>query len=892
MPEREKRRRRSTRRSGSGEPQFGSNFKVPSQPILVTATDICLWLTMIAVTIGFGGRFAIGQVALVVGSSLMAFFWMLHQFTSSERRYAWTGSEWLWCLGILVSLAQLVPLSDDLLLKISPHIKDILPIRFDGQFPDLFPARWTQLSLAPWETASGLALFVSYALFFLVAAQRLRTVKDVEYMLCAVGLAAVAMMVFAQFQFFTSNGKFFWVFDHPHMTTETYPLGCFSNRNHLSQFLTLGAAPLLWWLLRRLHQQELDLADRKGMPKTMHSIIVGLLLASLAGIALTVLMTLSRGGFLAISLSTCVAVGLMYRIGLVSIKFASALMLVGLVTGCLFSYSKYESILASKLEQKTGRQEIWLANIAVARQFPILGTGIGTHADAYQLHIESELDDDLEYSHAECGYLQIASESGVAGLTVAILMIATSLWWCIGSFWNTDTKATAAAAAILASLIANIVHAVVDFFWYTPLCVMMLSLQLACAARLYRLTRQEAGRFAFSLPLPRIVTAMGMCGLVPVALWMFDLRWPAALAEPHRIEAMILSKADTDGFTEEEERASNEKRIRETLLAAKLDRRDAKLQEAAGDAYAELFDLKQQDTDTMMSSNMIRDTVKVSEFEDADAARKWMKVAIGDNLKFLSLAARSLKRSLADSPLRAKSYVLLTEINFIDGKTDPVFQESCLTQALTLRPRDTNTMYLVGKACLEDGDLQKAMAQWRPAFERGLRAKEQIAKILAAQMTPEYFLEEFHPDWKDLAIITDAFAKSNRVYEARQMQRKYIRATIEHAKILDVGTELELMLISARNTCRNLGDLDAAAAVMRYAVKRLPQSYSVRYMLSLDLVESDHAAEAAEHLKWCTNRNPNDPNLRRFAEKAVTARLKQTSADERHHRDSDRSDPR
>ena len=65
--------------------------------------------------------------------------------------------------------------------------------------------------------------------------------------LCLASLASVAMMVFAQLQFLASNGKFFWVFDHPFMSTYTYPLGCFTNRNHLAQFLTLGTAPLIWW---------------------------------------------------------------------------------------------------------------------------------------------------------------------------------------------------------------------------------------------------------------------------------------------------------------------------------------------------------------------------------------------------------------------------------------------------------------------------------------------------------------------------------------------------------------------------------------------------------------------------------------------------------------------
>jgi hypothetical protein len=64
---------------------------------------------------------------------------------------------------------------------------------------------------------------------------------------------------------------------------------------------------------------------------------------------------------------------------------------------------------------------------------------------------------------------------------------------------------------------------------------------------------------------------------------------------------------------------------------------------------------------------------------------------------------------------------------------------------------------------------------------------------------------------------------------------------------------------------------------MNYAVKRLPQSYTVHYLLSIDLIGADRTADAAEHLKWCTTRRPDDVNLRRAAQAAMTERLKQNS---------------
>ena len=75
---------------------------------LLVATDVSLWLTMVATAIGFGGRMASGQLALVIGASVTSFCWMLHLLTTKEARYAWTGSEWLWLSGILVAIIQIV----------------------------------------------------------------------------------------------------------------------------------------------------------------------------------------------------------------------------------------------------------------------------------------------------------------------------------------------------------------------------------------------------------------------------------------------------------------------------------------------------------------------------------------------------------------------------------------------------------------------------------------------------------------------------------------------------------------------------------------------------------------------------------------------------------------
>lgn len=877
-----KRSRSSHRRHE--EHGFGSRSPAPSTPWLVTATDLCLAVTLLAVSIGFGGRMAHGQLALVIGASATAICWALYQFTSSSARWTFTGSEWLWLAGIGVGLVQIIPMPEGWMNWLAPRLKDVIPLWANSEFGDYLHLKWNQLSMAPWETSSGLATFISYGLLFFVIVQRMRTVKDVELGLCGVVLASAAMMLFAQLQYLTSNSKFFWVYEHPYMNTDSYPLGCFTNRNHLAQFLVLGMAPAIWWIVRRMNQQELDRTERRGMPAAMHGVAVSLLLACLGGLVLTVLMTLSRGGLMSIFLSSFVVAILLCRIGLASMKVGTAMIVVGGLACIFLSYSKYETIFASRLEQNTGRQEIWQANIQVAKDFPILGTGVGTHADAYRLHIVTAEDDGLEYSHAECGYLQIASETGLIGLSICLLMIFTSFWWCFAALRNSDTNASSCAAAILASLVANVAHAAVDFFWYAPSCVILLIVQLACAVRLARLARQANGAVAESWRLPRLVTAVGTCALIPVFVWMFDQKLPSALAEPHRIDCILMGRNDEEGWTDEEKLESSQRRLKAALQAAKLDPRDAKLQEVAALVAMQHFEQKQMCSDNSMSASMLRDTIKASSFESAKAANEWLTRAIGPNVKLLRSAITLVKKSLKNGPMRAKSYVMLTELNFLDRLENAEFTQLCLDQALTLRPRDAETMYLVGKAKMQEGEVEQAMTYWKRAFERSRSVQERIVDVLATEVAPEYLEEEFHPDWKGYEFICKAFFRNGREQESRQAQRVMIHKGIAKAKTETSDEEFEKMLISMGNTCRDMGDFAIAADVLTVAAQRIPHSYSVRYRLGLDLFQSGQVVEAADHLQWCAAREPGNQALQKLAMHCVADRIKRNGASGRNDR--------
>lgn len=850
------------------------------------ATDACLCLTFLLVALGFGGRAAIGQLFLVAGALATTSCWLLHQLTAAERKYVWSGSEWLWCLGIAVAGIQIVPLPEPWLLWFSPHLKDILPLMISAANPGLVSGGWNQLSLAPGETASGLATFAAYGLLFLVMVQRIQTLADVERFLCGAALASIAMGAFALLQYQLSNDKFFWTIQHPFMTTSHCALGCFTNRNHLAQFLALGTGPLIWWILRRFH--DLEQPTDSGPSSPANQVVVPLLLAGLGISTLASLLCYSRGGVLSLGIATAVSLGLLCRMGLASAKLVLGLGIAGLAIGGVFFVTGLET-LESRLEgtlansSSEGRFVIWQSNINVARDFPVLGTGIGTHADAYHLHFDQANEDSMEYTHAESGYLQVTSESGLCGLLVALAFISVSLWVCVRGFWHHDLRYRAVSAAVLASLLANISHAAFDFFWYTPSCMMLLAAQLAAVTRISRSMAASNESDLLAAPgfrLPRIITLVSGCGLAAAGCWMLVSKIPAAQAEPERMRYLMLTHQT--GTPEEDEQELADERGDLLIRAAHLDPADSKLQESAGMEYLRRFDALQEASENPLSFGQIRDVVKSSQFESVPKMKAWMHRAVGKNVKLLQLAVKSYRRAIQASPLRAYAYVKLAELGFLELTSD-ADEMALLKQALQLRPYDPQVLFQVGRNIMLTGEIEGALEYWRGAFSRSRRIQTIIVSQLAPQVEPDFFLKNLNPDWEAQGLIARAYQELDRTDEARPIWIQHINEGMKRLKTDLPEKRLEYTVLSMHDACGALENHDLAIRILKHGLKQVPQSYLVRNRLAWDLYNAQKYHEAAEHLRWCASRRPNDNVLQAAAAQATKESLK-TAANDSHDR--------
>jgi O-antigen ligase/tetratricopeptide (TPR) repeat protein len=517
------------------------------QARLLNVVDGGLAGVIFIVPLLMGGRQALGQLVLISLALVIAAAWALRQGLSAQPAWRRTPAIGLLWAGLALLFLQLLPLPEAVLGWLSPAVAESLPL-WSSQAPDsvrLGP--WTQVSLTPQLTFGGLLLFGAYSLVFCVTVQRIEGLADVERLLRWMAWSAAAMAIFGIVQYLASNGKFFWFYQHPYSNTFERATGAFSNRNHFAHFLALGTGPLLWWLQQLWHAHQTSRRTVMGPAygdsnREQVQLIGG---AMLAGVVMFAgLMSLSRGGALAMFLAAALCMGIYYWARLLSKKS----LLVGLAVSSLVAAAlaihgyrrvatrlDHLSLNVERLDEQGVRRRIWTTVCRAIPDYWRLGSGVGSHREVYPIYLQQPADTD--YTHAENGYLQVTLEAGLPGLGLMLSGIGILAWWCVGILRaaSQEPRPTASApapssrttprgvrslqensapraaggrhlpaatdslrrvaccGAVAGSLAANVAHSVGDFVWYVPACMAIVAILAGCAARLWQISQSRSG---------------------------------------------------------------------------------------------------------------------------------------------------------------------------------------------------------------------------------------------------------------------------------------------------------------------------------------------------------------------------------------------------------------
>lgn len=846
-----------------------ANFRLEPDRLLLRVGDLGLGICFLMTPLILGGRHDVGRFAYAVGALLSGVGVFGCHALRGERANAPR-----WLLAILFAAIALVAVQTlpmpTALLGIGPDASQWLPLW--GADEPL--GAWRTLSFAPAATREGLALLVAHGVLLLAFLGRLRTIDDVQTLLRCLAAAAFGMTLLAFAQYVVPNGRMLWVYDHPHRDFGEAIQGTFANKNHFAHFALLGMGPMLWLAMATRRR----VSSHRASPNVVS--LKAVALAALVALVVAVFASQSRGGVAALSIASMAGIAVAWRAGVMELKHVAVLSLVvvgGFVGVSAFGYERISARMSDltsgslqQLDAGESRRLIWAANVEAFLASPWVGFGAGSHADVYPLFLNAPTT--REFTHAESGYLQIASETGSAGL-VLLLMLFGCLAMTVarGSLRSHDTDTVWLWVAVITGLVASAVHSTVDFVWYLP-GLMAPTLGLVAAAIRLDQLGAEPDQERLASPhwgyLPSGgVAAMGCFAILTLlgpARGAAD--WDRYLRTTASVRGMVSKLAErgdarTDPHLEAAILASTDRMVETLACVVAANPNNARAHLRLARRLLQSDETRSASGDHAMGIDVVRDAVLNGGFANHYEMQRWLDVAFGTRAESFRRAYAHAKAAIRRGPLQGEAYLVLNTLSFLDPRQQPSVR--LVDQALTVRPYDGDVLYEAGLARWLERQPAECLALWRRSVQRPGVHQLKLMSFYAATRPASAMLADLDPG-------SAATGLALQVYQRRGDADDLI-AICEHASVearraskavTDTPEAIAERWRQVSATLRLVDRAEEAVEPASRAVELAPQWFPARQELAAAYYALERFNDADPHIRWCLARRPDLRHLK------------------------------
>ena len=327
----------------------------------------------------------------------------------------WVPGRWAWGLFQFTVFAAAA-------VWIVQRIRRPLPVALGLWLAPLCAATaWGLLQLAAgqtvyrWETWNATLNWATFLVLFFLALQVFERAEVRRAFLRYAFDFAFVLAVLATIQMFTSGGKIFWLFPSGY---KDYVLGPFVYHNEYAAFMEMILPIGLW---QALHDRRRAFACCMMGAMIFASVVAG---ASRAG---TVILCLETAGILLLA----------SRRGIVAGASAVRGMAALVVAGVLFSAVVGWGPLWRRFTDPDaygGRREFFLSSVAMVRDRPWMGFGLGNWPHVYPRY--ALYDDGLYVTHAHNDWAEWAAEGGVPFLLIMAALAGLTVRSALRSLWG------------------------------------------------------------------------------------------------------------------------------------------------------------------------------------------------------------------------------------------------------------------------------------------------------------------------------------------------------------------------------------------------------------------------------------------------------------------------
>ena len=421
----------------------------------------------------FGAVEPWSEFVVTAGALVLSVLLVARRLARRDLPGGWTWAYVPLVLYLVLVLLQLVPLPPAVVGALSPETV-ALKARLLSDLPQSVALpRAATLSFYPPATRHDLRTVLAAAVIFVAVVEVYRRPEQVRRLLAAITCIGGAVALLALAQDVTRANQIYWAVPLP--AKQSAEAGPFVNHNHFAQFMNLSIGAALGLLVVKLRELNVrdewaagDVSAAMREPEFRPAwLYAGVIVAG----AVAVFLSMSRGGMIAMLAALAFTIVALARRQHLR-QQGWVLVVLGFVAFAAVLYTGFDAVY-DRLAQVRGHADVTGGRIQLVkdvarvwRKFPVLGTGLGTHAYVIPAYDRTGQPRLAEYVENE--YAQAAEETGAAGLLL-VLAFAAVVWVAYARATRAQRPRIASAAFGLGyGLLAVMVHSVSDFAQHIP----------------------------------------------------------------------------------------------------------------------------------------------------------------------------------------------------------------------------------------------------------------------------------------------------------------------------------------------------------------------------------------------------------------------------------------
>lgn len=696
-------------------------------------------------------------------------------------------------------------------------------------------------SIYPWATALQAARITIVGLTCLLGANLFLEPRLRLAVYTVISLNGLALGVFGIFQKLTWNGMIYWSIP---LRFGGQPFGPFVNRNTAGGYLNLCLAAAVGGYVAVMLSRDRN-RSRIGW--------IIFFALSIAVCFAAVLSTTSRGAILALLIAVVVTApllrlvsgkGLVVGVGLVAIA-VFAVIGVGFGPELGKEISSVRDIDGALLT----RYRHWQDTIPATKDFPVLGSGLGTYKYA-NLPYQNEVRNAWHH-HADNMYLEVLIEGGL----VTCLIVAALIGFIFKAIIRTtsllhDVGGGDVAIASLLAIVCIIFQQVTDFG------ITILS-QSLLAALLFGILGSDQNHLGLAFAIHRGWVKQIFVGVIAIAtLGAVVVIQAASTSEQFRNSVPIV--LDAAALPEAQH---NELLARGELLQGEYPF-DAELHKTVGDLWVYKFrhetlslvkDTPANNVGTFWERTQLENFYQLLTILPASRRESLQSSApIAENLQNANAAYQSSLRSCQWSP-NAPFRTALTELVLGTNGPHSTLQ---LQRAAILQPNRINNLKVIATVADRSGRTEIGDKCWSRVLKLDGNQLKDVINIAARYRSDTEIVRDIIEDPEQLVI-------SLKELEGPSV-RDIVKLKIESASAEGGSTPAGYTLWMNAQISKIAGDLQESVESIEAAVAKNPLQLEWRIELAQLLIEMDRFEEAVRHINFVSRIRPNHPDINRL----------------------------